>query len=207
MYLPRKFKYLNENEIAGADTINPIVEFLRHIRTTDDFVDFNPNEGGGINLDVDRVAILEWIKKVYPHPTDDFSFKVTFNGTNFTCSGGKVYFPHTTLSVGNFTNPINGGGGLYLQIGNKASSISISRGTPSNMLDNSYNMQLPIADIYESKNEWKVKYYHMGDFFFSWVPAEWIEYYSKQDVQFLGHAQNGDVVWVTSTECPQNQQQ
>lgn len=212
MYIPRKFKYLDDNEIAGAETINPFVDFVRHIRTTDDFVDFSPNEGGGINLDVDRGAMLEWIKAAYPHPSLDFTFKVKLDGSRFTCSGGKVLFPDNSVSISGLSQRnCSDGSVVYIELASRTAGSLQYGSMPTKTVhesSGSFKVQLPVAETYKNGNTWQVRYYHIGDYSFLWYPHAWIPYYNRSDIQFLGHAQDGDgVVWVTSTECQQNQQQ
>jgi len=54
MYNTRQFKDLKEGEIAGMGTINPIVRFLRNIRTTSQNVHIDGNPMGGIDIAVDQ---------------------------------------------------------------------------------------------------------------------------------------------------------
>ena len=62
MYVGKKnLPYLGKNQIAGADTINPICDFLNGIRTTTgDWIEINLNANNSINIDFNDDALNEF---------------------------------------------------------------------------------------------------------------------------------------------------
>ena len=200
MYLPKIFKYLKENEIAGAETINPIVDFLRGIRSTSDFIELNPNSNGSMNIGLDVDSLANYLKQDVDVEELQHTFKATItSGSNFTVSGGTVYFGHN-MALTASSRSFSGTGGVYLEV--TRSSATLQSGTVSTVLDTAnQKVNLPILQAY-SDDGLKFRYYHIGNWAFTDVPYFWITGYDKTKEQILTHSANTDgLLWQDVAPC------
>ena len=212
MFAPKRYKYLADNEIAGAETINPIIDFVRGIRSTDDFIELNPNGIDSMDIDVNRGAILEWLKTAYPHTSINHTFKATINDTNkISCTSGKVYFPSNSVSISALGNTTCVSGNMvYIRLNSKTSG-SLEYGSISHTIQpasgsNPNRVCLPICTTYRSNNVWYVQYYHIGDYAFTQYPYFWVDGYDRTKPQALMHYEDEDFYrWVDYGDCSDSQ--
>ena len=202
MFLGKQFKYLKDNEIAGADTLNPIIDYLRGIRSISDFIVLNPNANKSMSIDLDLKALKDALDVTVEASELQHTFKATItSGNNYTISGGTVYFGHDKAFSVNSSSG-SGTGNYYIRC--TSSGASIQSGTVSNVLDTSNQyVNLPLFQAYnDSNNDLKFRYYHIGNWAFPEYPYFWISGYDKTKQQFLSHNANSDgMVWLDATEC------
>lgn len=200
MYLPKIFKYLNDNEIAGAETINPIVDFLRGIRSTSDFIELNPNSNGSMNIGLDVDSLANYLRQDVDVEELQHTFKATItSGSSYTISGGTVYFGHDkAFSVSSSSG--SGTGSYYVQC--TSSGASIQSGTVSHVLNpTNQTVNLPLFQAYNDDGI-KFRYYHIGNWAFTDVPYFWIAGYDKTKEQILTHSANTDgLLWQDVAPC------
>jgi len=201
MFLGKQFKYLKENEIAGADTINPIVDWLRGIRSLSNFIVLNPNGNRSMSIDLDIESLKDALDVTITGNEMLHTFKATENGNSYTISGGTVHFGLQSYSVSGKTST-SAETSWYIQIP-KTGSPSWQSGTVSDILNpSSQTVNLPILQAYKDSGEWKFRYYHVGDFFFNELPYFWISGYNKVNEQILGHSANTDaLIWQDVSNC------
>lgn len=200
MYLPKIFKYLKENEIAGAETINPMVDFLRGIRSTSDFIELNPNSNGSMNIGLDVDSLANYLRQDVDVEELQHTFKATItSGSSYTVSGGTAYFGHNIARTAN-SKSFSGTGSVYLEV--TSSSAELKSGTVSNVLNpNNQTVNLPILQAY-SDDGLKFRYYHIGNWAFTDVPYFWISGYDKTKAQVLSHSANADgMIWIDIAPC------
>lgn len=212
MFAPKRYKYLGEKEIAGAETINPIVDFLRGIRSTDEFIELNPNGINSMDIDFDRGALLEWLKTAYPHTSIDHTFKAQITNTNkIYCSGGHVYFPNNSVNISSMGNTSCVSGNIvYIRLSSKTSG-SLEYGSISHTVqpasgNNPDRVCLPVCGTYKSNNIWYIQYFHLGDYSFVDYPYFWVQGYDKTKPQALMHYEDETFTrWVDYGDCSDSQ--
>lgn len=201
MFLGKQFKYLNENEIAGAETINPMVSFLRGIRSDGVYIILNPNANGSMSIDLDLESLRDALDLTVTGDELQHTFKATATGSSsFTVSGGTVYFGEQSRSVSG-SGTLTGTTGVYIEL--TSSAVTWKRGTVSNIFDpSSQKVNLPICLPYTDDGELKFRYYHVGNFFFNELPIFWISGYNKANEQILTHSANSDsLLWQDVAPC------
>lgn len=200
MFLGKQFKYLKENEVAGADTLNPIIDYLRGIRSISDFIVLNPNANKSMSIDLDIESLKDALDVTVEASELQHTFKATITSeSSYTISGGTVYFGHDkAFSVSSSSG--SGTGSYYIRC--TSSGASIQSGTVSNVLDTSNQyVNLPLFQAYNDDGI-KFRYYHIGNWAFPDVPYFWISGYDKTKQQFLSHNANADgMIWIDATDC------
>ena len=201
MFLGKQFKYLKENEIAGADTINPIVDYLRGIRSLSNFIVLNPNGNKSMSIDLDIESLKDALDVTVNENELLHTFKATVNGNNYSISGGTVYFGREAYSVSGRAST-SAETSWYVQIP-KTGSITWNQGTVSNLLNASnQTVNLPILQAYKQSGDWKFRYYHIGNWAFQELPYFWLSNFDKTKQQFLSHNANSDeLYWQDITDC------
>jgi hypothetical protein len=200
MYLPKQFNFLKENEIAGADTINPIIQWLRGIRSASDFIEINPNGNNSMSIDLDLISLRRALDIKDTDTILNHTFKATETSSGFSITGGTVFFGIDKAFAVSGRNG-DGEGNYYIQC--TSSGGSIQKGTVGNVLNpNNQTVNLPLLQATYNNNEWNFKYYHVGNFAFLEYPDFWISGYDKTKPQFLAHNANSDgLVWIDATDC------
>lgn len=204
MYLGKIFKFLNENEIAGSETINPIVTFLRGLRSASPYIELNPNACGGMSIDLDIESLKNALDTDIVIPELQHTFKATVNSLDgITVSSGTIYFGRKEVSISSLTDNVSNSKTMYVHLTKSGSSISgslVYGNAPSHMVNISDgSVNLPICTTTGDDHE--VKYYHVGDFFFANEPQIWWTDYDASKTQFSSHDANGDMVWIEAGNC------
>lgn len=201
MFLGKQFKYLKENEIAGSDTINPIIDYLRGIRSISDFIILNPNGNKSMSIDLDIESLKDALDVTVTENELLHTFKATVNGDSYSISGGTVYFGREAYSVSGRAST-SAETSWYVQIP-RTGSITWNQGTVSNLLNASnQTVNLPILQAFKDEGEWKFRYYHIGNWAFQELPYFWIDGYNKANEQILTHRANEDkLYWQDVAPC------
>lgn len=206
MFLGKQFKYLKENEIAGEATINPIIDWLRNLRSVSDFITLNPAPNGGmaVGLDVDSLARV--IGRSTSETIIKHSFKITVDDDKFDCTGGYVFFGKHYKTISGLSNKSCASNKtLYVRLTKSGSTITGELKWDANMnnriVASDGTVDLYIASFSKVNKEWTPTYHHFGDFFFDEYPAVWWDGYDASKTQFASHDSNGDMIWVDSDEC------
>lgn len=201
MYLPKRFTYLKEDEIAGAETINPIIDFLRGIRSASDFIEINPNGNNSMSIDLDLKTLRRALDIKDTDTILEHNFHATgVSDTSYTISAGKVFVGcDNSISISSHT--VSGTGSVYLQL-TQNSNPSWQTGIPSKLFNpTNQSINLPLLNAYRDDGEWHFHYYHIGDFIVE-KPYFWVSNYDKTKQQFLSHnANTDDVYWQDVTDC------
>lgn len=214
MFFPRRFNKLGENEIAGAETINPIIDLICGLRCDSDFLDINANGIGGATFSFNEGVLYNWLASKLNDGVLDFSFLGGINGSKLSVSGGNVYLQHNSIYIQPRSNIQCVAGGTAYVVVDSISSGSIVYGdsSASTLADGivqpasggrGNRLVLPILRTVYASGAFRVKYLHFGDFHFVDLPYFWIPSYDKTKDQSLDHAANSDgYVWNTYGECP-----
>ena len=198
---------LGKQEIAGAKTINPIVDFLRGIQTrTPDYILLNENALGGCYIDLDVEAILALMQQGGSSLLHGFTASIDEDG-KLTCTAGNVYMPDASVAIAALasTTAVNGNM-LYARL-NALNAGELVYGSPvTHTLQpasggNPDQVTLPICTTTQTDGVWGVTYHHVGDFILTWTPYFWVTGYQGNAAQSLDHDANGAIRWNTYGEC------
>lgn len=188
---------LRDNEIAGADTINPIVKFLLGMKSQSECLTINPNGMGSVNFDLDAGSILRNVMEMIRANTIDFDFpfKVTISGRPPTLhiSMGSVFFPNNEASVDSFTHTLtnaDSGKMIYVRLNSITGGEIVLGSQVTHTLqtgNNNFRVTLPVATITLDGGEWQIFYHHLGTFSFVETPYFWIDGFDPSKNQHLVH--------------------
>lgn len=208
---------LKEGEIAGQETINPIVTFVQGMRSISDFLTINPNGRGSINLDLDFTALAANILKLVKIPELNFDFECSIsNNGRLTVSSGTVFLPFHSVSVPLYSynlDSLDSGKMVYVRLShdtnesgdvpNKGEIVLSSGVTHTLQTGNSnYRVTLPVATLTKNNSVWSVKYHHIGAFDLTTMPYFYVSGYNKGATQSLDHEADTDGgKWVSYGEC------
>ena len=205
---------LKDGEIAGKETVNPIVNFVQGMRSISDFLTINPNGRGSINFDLDFAALAANILKLIKIPELNFDFECSISSNGrLTVSSGTVFLPFNSVSISSYSHNLSNsdsGKMVYVRL-NSASSgeIVLSSGVTHTLQtgNNDFRVTLPVATLTKSGANWRIKYHHIGSFDLTTVPYFYEVGYDKSQVQTLDHTDgtNG-MQWVTYGECPEKEE-
>ena len=202
----RNLPYLKENQIAGADTINPICDFLNGIRTTTgDWIEINLNANNSIDIDFndDALSSLE-------AGSINSTFKAEIEDSNkVKCSAGKVHLPSEVVSISSKSaTSCHSNYWLYVKLtrsGSISGSIQYSSTLPNLVVPytsgNPESVNLPICQTIYENSTWSIRYAHIGDFILHTMPYFWIQDFDLTQYQSLDHNPNGGMVWRSYGEC------
>lgn len=190
--------------------MNPIIDFVRGIRSTDDYITLNPNTFNSMDIHLDMDALRDWALEALPFEASlEHTFKASVsNNGELSCTGGSVWMPNGKASISGVSNiSCIDSNILYIELTSKSNG-SLQYGTPSRTLStgNSHEVRLPVCMTYSTGSgddtTWFVRYYHIGDYAFTQLPYFWVEGYGRSKIQMLGHESNGDELkWYDVGEC------
>lgn len=190
---------LRENEIAGAATINPVIDWINNLCSASEYLYFSNNTYGGIDIDMDfnllAGRILQMMERL------SVEFKATIDGSKLTVAGGHVFLPDKSYSVGAFTrNLTDGDAGDCLCINLTASSASyVWTAMPSTGIVTATGATLPLCRPFKTNGKWYVQHLHIGAYVLPFPPATIIAGYAESKVQALTHQAAG-LAW--GDYCP-----
>lgn len=212
--MPKRFKFLKEGEIAGPDTLNPIIELLRGIRSDSEFIDVNPNGLNGMTISFNEGALYNWLKKgVVNEMRFSFQGEITQgNNARISVSSGKVYIQDSAISVSSMNANAVDGRIVYAEVTSLGSgSLTYTSSQGGGMVQPSGSghgnrLMLPILQTVKDGSNWYIKYLHIGDFHFVNQPYFWIPGYDKTKKQSLDHDENTDgYIWTEYGECEEEE--
>ncbi len=212
MPLNHNLKPLQDNEIAGPITTNPIIKHLQGMNSLSEFLAIEPNGQGSVNFDFDAYSLAKVILGMVENgETLSFDFKCTLDEDHLAVAAGKVYLPETVVSVSGMSETLgnsDSGKMVYVRLSKSGSTIQgelVFDDPITHTLmtgNNNYRVCLPVAIVTGSGDNWKVRYRHLGSFALTQVPYFWIDAYDKSKAQFLSHGANADgETWIDATEC------
>lgn len=200
---------LRENEIAGAATINPVIDWIRNLCSTSDYLYFSNNAYGGINIDMDFNLLAGQILQMVERLAADF--KATIDGSKLTVAGGHVFLPDKSYLLGTFTRNLTAGDdGKAVCLTTDASDSS--SGAPSweyevlplpQGIVSSSVVRLPLCVPFRDGGKWYVRHLHIGSYVLAVPPAPLIAGYNASRMQSLDHLAGGGLVWTDYGECIQ----
>ena len=210
MWFPSAYNPMGKNQIAGAETMNPVLAWIKYFASVDDFIELNPNRKGSIDISLNAEALKAWLSQTMKTSgeTFDFHFKCTVNSNNsITVGGGSVLWGNIIATVaGTTVSGLVNGNVIYAKM-TASNTGTIQYGSlPSSIIDlgdsntNPF-VNLPIAYTRRSGGEWYVEYSHIGDFIFPTLPYIWLAGFAKSEWQSLDHHTDGTLKWTTYGQC------
>ena len=215
MRLNYDIRRLKDNEIAGADTINPMVRFILGMKSQSEYLTINPDGMGSVNFDLDAESLLKIAQTFISQQTDglNFDFRCTIGGStshSLSVSGGRVWFPQSgdVASISSYSHTLSSGDVgkmLYVRLTSKTSGTIVLDNAVTHTLqtgNDEYRVTLPIATITRSGENYGVRYHHIGSFALLEEPFFWKDGYDKSAYQFLVHRQDqNEERWVSASDC------
>lgn len=193
-------KRLKEGEIAGRESLNPIISLLLHLKTDGEYIDINPDGLGSLIWSLNFPNVLRSISEHISSGVSlglEGAFAVSLASSTFTVSPGSIRFldtgaVHTAPSItSSFPS-----GTMYVWCAITPSSSTLSSGTSLPLiLTTDYMINIPIARVTSSA----VFYYHVGDILLL-TPYKWLSGYDPSVAQALVHDTAGLVQWAASEE-------
>ena len=185
-------------DVAGEQTVNPIVEWIRQFNVMSEFLQTSVMGNGSISLDLDfpllAAKILSMVQKTYGE------FKGTVSGGRITVAAGHVLVNDHTYPVGQHTETANDNVVIYFTL-NKQGGVSWgSGGYPSDGCVSGGSIVVPVCQPYKSGRTWRVRQLQHGTVIIPFPPAEWIDGYDATKTQSLDHS-GGTLVWHTYKTC------
>lgn len=211
MFNPKRFKYLEENQIAGAETMNPIIDFLRGIRSTTDVIEISPNGLGGMDIGVNSDALRSLASSSSGGAQgDDHTFKVTVGVTGtqpyIEVSDGWVWLPSGRVHVTAMeSTKCEDGYMAYVRLTSPTTGTLVYGDGITHVLQTGgagYRVTLPICTTEEDDGTWTMTVHHKGDFLLADVPYFWRTGYDKTKTQMMVHYAGTDgYEWVDTGVC------
>lgn len=205
---------LEDGQIAGPRTINPIVDYILGYQSTSDFLNINPNGRGSVEFDLDfegmAKAILAMVAGMMQDGAAlDFDFRVSVEEGVLSVQGGTVYLPDNSVAISALTHNLDpqedSGKMIYVRLtGATAGSLQFGGAVTHTLQtgDGNFRATLPVATLSYSGGAWQVRYRHLGAFVLAHTPYFWIPGYGRGRAQALMHRADEDGLrWVDYATC------
>lgn len=199
---------LRDNELAGAKTINPMVDWARALASTSDYLYLSNNAYGGVNIDLDFTMLAYNILRLVERIAADF--KATIDGSKLTVAGGHILLPGETHIMPQYTKSLaSSDDGKCLCLTSDASSSESSATVwqyewlaafPAGIVAGSA-VRLPVCTVSRSGGAWGVVQHRLGAFVFAVPPAPLVAGYDAAKMQSLDHLAGGALAWTTYGRC------
>ncbi len=193
---------LREAEIAGQQTANPVIDWIRGFGVMSEFLSLSPNSHGSVSLDFDFATVAGRILSLMERMQGEF--KATVTGTDhLEVSGGHILMPDDTYSIGGHTRSLRSsddGDVLSVDVTSQGGvSWSWSNSFPSGSVSGT-TLTLPVCQPYKVGTTWQVRQLHIGSFVIAFPPASFIDGYDATKIQSLDHVA-GVLKWNTYKKC------
>lgn len=198
-----KIADLKENEVAGYQTINAILRFLRNIKSGSEDLTVNSNPEGGITIET--VPTDSNASKI-----EDFDFQVTDYSTNnngqivsVTLAGGYVVCPTYDYYVSGRQVSVSAGTCVYVEV--TTSGASIMAGARPSFVDLTNRVvNVPLVTI--STDGKKYRYNHMGSVEWANTPFVHVSGYAQTE-QYSRDILDGQEVYTPYDQCDDDREQ
>lgn len=212
MWFPNNFNPLKKNEIGGAETLNPMLAWIKNFASIDDFIEINPNQKGSIDISLNAEALKAWLSQIMKISGEAINshFKcVVNNNSSVSVTAGYVGWDRYITQIGaqSFNALINGNC-LYVKMTAPTTGAITYGTTPTKVIDlgdesNDVppSVNLPIAYTIRNGADWEIEYAHVGDFFYPNLPYIFVFGFELDELQSLDHNGNGEMMWTTYGEC------
>lgn len=212
MWFPNNFNPLKKNEIGGAETLNPMLAWIKNFASIDDFIELNPNQKGSIDISLNAEALKAWLSQIMKLTGESINshFRCTVsNNTSVNVTQGLIgWDEHITQIAGQSFNVLTEGHCIYLKMTAPTTGAITYGVAPTKVIDLGDDssdvppsVNLPIAYTSRNGSDWEITYAHVGDFFFPNLPYIFVIGFDPTHPQSLDHAADGRMQWTTYGEC------
>lgn len=190
------------HDLAGANTINPMTQWLRNFDCVSEFLNTSVNGSGSISIDLDfpllAAKILAMVKSI------EAEFKATVSGNSLHVDGGHIYFPYTFRSIGSHSRSLSdiSDNGAITYVSLTLDNTSWGHGSIDRINSGNTAARLPVCVTYKDAGVWRVRQMRLGSFVFNFPPHFLIGGYNAAEPQILMHSANETgFSWVSAGDC------
>ena len=192
-------EYLGQREIAGEDTANPMIQWMKHLQLASEYLTKSPNGNGSLTIDLDFELLCARI--LQRAATMAGEFRGTVQGSRLTMASGHIYVGGNTYSVGQHSKSLSGsddGKGWMAEI--TSGGISVSWGAAPNTAVTSTTLTVPLCGAVKSGGRWVPYQWALGSVVMAMPPAFLISGYDASKTQSLDQV-GGTLVWRSYKQC------
>lgn len=192
---------LGSNVIAGAETINPIIEWIQGLCSVSEYLIISPNNYGGIDLSIDAAGIMARAAKAAQAPGVLGEFKGTVKAGKLTMSGGHIYVGTNHYSIGNHTRTLvpTDDGKCYNAVITSGGATVTWGDYPTTCLTTT-SLTIPLCGATFNNDRWEAYQRRLGAVVIPVPPPFLISGYDASKTQSLDHV-GGSLVWHTYKTC------
>ena len=200
---------LGIRDLVGEPTGNALINWIKGLATTSQYLTTSPNANGSIDIDLNFALVANTILSLAERLAGEF--KATIDGSKLTVTGGHVFLPDKSYSLGAFTRNLTAGDdGKVVCLTTDASDSSSGAPSweyeilslPQGIVSGSV-VRLPLCVPFRDNGKWFVRHLHIGSYVLAGPPAPLIAGYDASRMQSLDHGANGGLVWTTYGPCNQ----
>lgn len=205
-------KSLREGQVAGPDTMNPIIRLLKGLASRSEWVGLAKDGQGSAYVDFDAGGYARWVLNMVPKLA--FGFRASIPDVSphrLYIEEGRVWFPDRVITVPAATvSGLHDGYMAYVRItqagynGDPAGvEIRYSEGITHTLQtdDDDYRLTVPLCRT-ENSGGWGITYLNLGDVVLAETPYFWVDNYDRQADQSLDHrAGEHGLRWRTYRRC------
>ena len=190
---------LGIRDLVGEPTGNALINWIKGMSTTSQYLTTSPNANGSIDIDLNFALVANTILSLTERLAGEF--KASVDGSKLTVAGGHVFLPDRAYILTDYTrNLTDGDAGDCLCINLTASSASYAwTAMPSTGIVTATGATLPLCRPFKTNGKWYVQHLHIGAYVLPFPPATIIAGYDESKVQALTHQAAG-LAW--GDYCP-----
>lgn len=201
---------LGIRDLVGEPTGNALINWVKGLATTSQYLTTSPNANGSIDIDLNFALVANTILSLVERIAADF--KATISKNSLAVAGGHILLPGETHIMPQYTkNLASGDDGKCLCLTSDASDSEGGAAAwqyewlaafPAGIVSGSV-VRLPICTVSRTGGAWGVLQHHLGAFVFAVPPAPLVAGYDAAKMQSLDHLAGGALAWTTYGECLQ----
>lgn len=198
---------LGIRDLVGEPTGNALINWIKGLSATSNYLTTSPNANGSIDIDLNFSLVANTILSLVERLAGEF--KATVDGSKLTVTGGHVFLPGKSYSLGAFTRNLTAGDdGKVVCLTTDASDSSSGASSweyeissiPQGIVSGSV-VRLPLCVPFRDNGVWYVRHLHIGAYVLAMPPAPLIDGYNASRMQSLDHGAGGALVWTDYGEC------
>ena len=199
-----KIDKLGDGMIAGHETANPIIDWIRGLSSVSEFIDLSPNSYGSVDISLDAAGIIAKAARLVNVSGISGEFKGIVSKNRLTMASGHIYVGDDSYHVGGQSRTLGGNDSGKCWLATiTTGGMSVSWGSlPANCVTSS-SLILPLCGAIETGGKWVPDQYHLGSWVIPFPPACLISGYDTTKTQSLDHV-NGTLVWHNYKKCGSN---
>lgn len=192
---------LGIRDLVGEPTGNALINWIKGMSTTSQYLTTSPNANGSIDIDLNFALVANTILSLAERLAAEF--KATVDGSRLTVTGGHVFLPDRSYSLGAFTRNLTAGddGGCLCINLTASNAVYLWASVPTSGVVTSSGATLPLCVPFRDNGKWYVRHLYLGAYVLAMPPAPLIAGYNASKMQSLDHGTDGALVWTDYGEC------